>query len=260
VSESPVLLSFEGAVARITFNRPSVYNAMDLAFMKALRAAALECAKSGPRAVVLRGAGKAFCAGGDLGAFAAASDPKAALREMADILHESVEIFARLDAPVIAAVNGSAAGAGLSLACMCDLVVAGESAKFTMAYTAAGLCPDGSSTYFFPRLIGLRRTQELVFTNRVLSAAEALDWQLVTRVVPDADLDAEVAKLAAQIAAGPTRAFGTAKRMLLASHARDLGAQLELESESISTLAATPDGQEGIQAFLAKRKPAFEGR
>ena len=260
MSDPLVLLASDGAVARITFNRPDVYNAMNLPFMRELRAAAEACAKSGARAVVLTGAGRAFSAGGDLGAFAAAPDPEAALREMADILHEAVEIFARMDAPVIAAVNGTAAGAGLSVACMCDLVVAASSAKFTMAYTNAGLCPDGSSTFFVPRLIGLRRTQELVFTNRVLSAAEALDWQLVTRVVPDAELEGEVSKLAARLAAGPTRAYGVAKRMLLASAARDLTEQLDLESRSISGLSATPDGQEGIRAFLDRRAPAFTGR
>ena len=259
MSEPLVLFQLDGAIGRITLNRPQSYNAMNLALMKDFRAAVRQCESERVRAVVLTGAGKAFSAGGDLAAFAAAADPKAQLKEMADVLHEGIEGLAALDAPVVAAVNGTAAGAGLSLACSCDLVLAAESAKFTMAYTNAGLCPDGSSTYFVPRLIGLRRTQELMLTNRVLTAAEALDWQLVTRVVPDAALADEATQLATRLASGPTRAFGAVKRMLLASSARDLTAQLALESESISDLAATPDGQEGIRAFLEKRKPGFTG-
>ena len=125
--------------------------------------------------------------------------------------------LASMNAPLIAAVNGVAAGAGMSLAAACDLVIAAESATFTMAYTAAGLTPDGSSTWFLPRLIGLRRTQELMLTNRRLSAAEALDWQLVNQVVPDDQLAAQVDKLASRLASGATHAFGVVKKLLAAS-------------------------------------------
>ena len=211
------------------------------------------------RAVVLTANGRAFSVGGDLAAFADAPDPQALLKTMTLELHAGQVVLATLDAPVVAAVNGTAAGAGLSLACSCDLVLAAEGAKFTMAYTGAGLVPDGGSTFFVPRLIGLRRTQELMFTNRVLTADEALDWQLINRVVPADELQDEAMKLAAQLAAGPTRAFGDVKRMLLASAARDLEAQLDLEGDSISASAGTVDGQEGIRAFLEKRTPVFTG-
>ena len=248
------------AVRRLVLNRPDAHNAMNLAFMKDFRAAADEVASSGARAVVLAANGRAFSAGGDLGAFADADDSKALLKEMTDDLHAGIETLATMDAPIVAAVGGTAAGAGLSLACMCDLVIAGESAKFTMAYTGAGLSPDGSSTYFVPRLIGLRRTQELMFTNRVLSAQEALDWQLVNRVVADGTVDDEALALAVKLAAGPTGAYGEVKRLLIATSERSLRDQLALEGERISELSATPDGQEGIRAFLEKRKPTFEGR
>ncbi|MEE2663335.1 MAG: enoyl-CoA hydratase-related protein, partial [Myxococcota bacterium] len=223
------------------------------------RPAAERCADESVRAVVVTGNGRAFCAGGDLGAFADTSDPRALLKSITVELHAAQVAFATLDAPVLAAVNGTAAGAGMSLACSCDLVLAADSAKFTMAYTGAGLAADGGSTFYLPRLIGLRRTQELIFTNRVLAADEALEWQLVNRVVAADALQAESMALAAQLAAGPTRAFGAVKRTLLASAARDLAAQLDLEGDEISEMSATRDGQEGIHAFLEKRKPSFVG-
>jgi len=259
VSESNVLLEQSGAVALLTLNRPKAHNTMNLAFMSDFRDAVVEIAKSDARAVVITGAGKAFSAGGDLGAFADASDPEALLLAMTDLLHEGIEGLAALDAPVVGAVNGIAAGAGLSLAASCDLVIAAESAQFTMAYTGAGLSPDGSSTYYVPRLIGLRRTQELMFTNRVLSAQEALDWQLVNQVVADDEVVDKATKLAGKLAAGATQAFGAIKKMLLASTERDLHEQLVLEGKMISGLSVTSDGQEGIRAFLEKRKPTFKG-
>ena len=260
MSEANVLFELDGGVARLTLNRPKSHNAMNMDLMKDLRAGAERCLAEGARVVVITGSGRAFSAGGDLGAFAATDDAPALLKAMTDELHAAQSVLARLDAPVIGAVNGMAAGAGLSLACMCDLVVAAESAKFTMAYIGAGLSPDGSSTFFLPRLIGLRRTQELMFTNRVLSAQEALDWQLVNRVVPDETFADEVAKLASKLASGPTVAYGAVKRLLLASIGRSLETQLELEGETISALSGSPDGQEGIHAFLEKRKPEFCGR
>ena len=259
MSEPNVLFEREGDVARIVLDRSEAMNAMDLAFMKDFRAVAERCAEESVRAVVLTGAGRAFSVGGDLAAFADASDPRALLKAMTVELHAGQVALATLDAPVVAAVNGTAAGAGLSLACSCDLVLAAEGAKFTMAYTGAGLSPDGGSTFFVPRLIGLRRTQELMLTNRVLTAAEALDWQLINQVVPADQLQDEAMKLATRLAAGPTRAFGAVKRMLLASTARALEAQLDLEGDEISAASATPDGQEGIRAFLEKRKPTFTG-
>jgi 2-(1,2-epoxy-1,2-dihydrophenyl)acetyl-CoA isomerase len=164
-----------------------------------------------------------------------------------------------MNAPVIAAVNGTAAGAGFSLALSADLVISVDSAKFVMAYTNAGLSPDGSSSYFLPRRVGDRRARELMLTNRVLTADEALDWGIVNQVVAEADLDETVGKLANKIAAGPTLAYGQVKALLNASFDNGLETQMELESRGIADMARSRDGKEGIQAFLAKRKPEFKG-
>jgi len=260
VSEPSVLFEKRGDVALLTLNRPKSFNAMDLGLMVDLAAAAARCRAEGARAVVVTGAGRAFSAGGDLSAFARSDDAPALLRRMTDELHHAQRLLAEGEAPVVAAVNGMAAGAGMSLAAMCDLAIAGRSAKFTMAYTGAGLSPDGSSTWFLPRLIGLRRTQELMFTNRVLDAEEALEWQVVHRVVDDERVLDEALELAGRLAAGPTRAYAAVKRLLLASAGRDLEEQLDLEGKLISGLSGSADGQEGIRAFLEKRKPVFEGR
>jgi 2-(1,2-epoxy-1,2-dihydrophenyl)acetyl-CoA isomerase len=164
-----------------------------------------------------------------------------------------------MDAPVIAAVNGSAGGAGVSLCLFADLVLAADSAKFTLAYTRAGLSPDGGSTYFLPRIVGVRRALELALTNRVLTAKEALDWGIVTRVVPDGELLTEAHMLAQQLAGGATRAYGAAKRLLHHSFAESLETQMELEAQAIAAQARTRDAREGIAAFIAKRKASFSG-
>ncbi len=256
-------LDFEvrDAVAHLTLNRPDAANAIDLTLARELVRAAERCEEGDVRAVLVRGAGRMFCAGGDLASFAAAGDGLPALiRELADTLHEALARFARMDAPLVAAVNGAAAGAGMSLVVLCDFALAAESAKFAMAYTAAGLSPDGSSTWFLPRTIGVRRTKELMIANRRLSAAEAAEWGIVNRVVPDDALDAEAEKLARELAAGPTRSFGSVKRLLLASPEADLEAQLAAETDGIAAMSGTADGREGIAAFLEKRRPAFSGR
>jgi 2-(1,2-epoxy-1,2-dihydrophenyl)acetyl-CoA isomerase len=165
-----------------------------------------------------------------------------------------------MNAPVVAAIQGSAAGGGFSLAISCDFPIAAESAKLTMAYTRAGLTPDGSSTYFLPRIVGYRRAIELAITNRVLSAREALELGLVTRVVPDADLMSESTKFAAELAAGATAAFGGVKRLMIESFTNTLEAQMSLETEYISAMGRSTDGREGIASFLAKRAPKFSGK
>jgi 2-(1,2-epoxy-1,2-dihydrophenyl)acetyl-CoA isomerase len=164
------------------------------------------------------------------------------------------------NAPVIAAVNGTAAGAGLSMVCSCDLVLAAESAKFTMAYTRIGLTPDGSSTYFLPRIVGLKRALELTLTNRLFSAQEAQEWGIVTKVVPDANLQAEADALAAQLASSATGALGAAKRLLHSGWNETLETQMELETQTIAARAHSADGREGIAAFLEKRAAKFTGK
>jgi 2-(1,2-epoxy-1,2-dihydrophenyl)acetyl-CoA isomerase len=254
-------LEFEvrGAVAHVTLAREQAANALDLRLCQELFEAALRCQRNpAVRAVVIGAKGRMFCAGGDLQAMAAAGDAAPALlRRMTLHLHGAIALFARMDAPVVAAVSGTAAGAGFSLVCACDLAVAAESAKFTMAYTRAGLTPDGSSTWFLPRLVG--RKLELMLGNRLLSAAEALDWGLVNRVVPDVEVAQAAEALARELAAGATRAYGTTKRLVLGSASESLETQMELEAEGIAAAAATRDGREGIAAFLAKRAPGFVG-
>jgi 2-(1,2-epoxy-1,2-dihydrophenyl)acetyl-CoA isomerase len=261
MSYETLLFDVEDHVARLTLNRPDAGNAMNAVMMRELRDVAIRCDEDPEiRAVVITGAGRMFCAGGDLRSFAAEGDGLPAyLKGITNDLHGAVSRLCRMDAPVVSAVKGVAAGAGFSLACAADMVIAAESARFTVAYTGVGLSPDGSCSFFLPRLIGLRRTQELMLTRRILEASEALDWNLVTRVVPDEDLRDESLKLAAQLAAGPTRAFGSVKRLLLHSSGDHLESQMEVEARAIADAARSDDGKEGIAAFLAKRKADFVG-
>jgi 2-(1,2-epoxy-1,2-dihydrophenyl)acetyl-CoA isomerase len=257
-----LLFEQRDGVAWITLNRPAVFNALNLQMARELADAAIRCDEDpAVRCAVLTGNGKAFFAGGDLASFAAAGEGiSAVMKEMTMHLHSAISRLVRMDAPFIAAVNGIAAGAGMSAMLTADLAIAARSAKFTMAYTRAGLAPDGGSTYFLARLVGLRRAQELALTNRTLSAEEALDWGLVNRVVDDAAFKGEVEALARELATGPTRAFGAATRLLREGMDNSLETQMELEARAIADMGRSHDGREGIAAFLEKRKPSFLGR
>jgi 2-(1,2-epoxy-1,2-dihydrophenyl)acetyl-CoA isomerase len=259
VSYETLVWDRDGAVVRITLNRPDAANGMNDVLAAELAAAAARCDQDASiRAVVLTGSGRFFSAGGDLRAMGTQDGPVGGfVKGIADDLHRATSTFARTAAPLVVAVNGVAAGAGFSLAVSGDLVLAAASASFTMAYTRAGLSPDGGATYHLPRLIGLRRTQELILTNRTLSADEAAAWGLVTRVVPDDELADSATELAGQLAAGSSAAHGTVKRLLLASFGNGLEEQMELEGRGIAARAGSPDGQEGIRAFLEKRRPVF---
>jgi 2-(1,2-epoxy-1,2-dihydrophenyl)acetyl-CoA isomerase len=253
-------LEVRDGVAHLTLNRPDAANGIDLALARDLMDATLAIAADDRvRAVLLAGAGNRFCGGGDLKSFAGREELPTHLREILGPLHVAIAQLVRGAAPVVAAVQGSAAGAGMGLVGASDLVVAGESAKFVMAYTGVGLTPDGASSWFLPRLVGLHRAIELTFTNRVLSAAEALDWGLITRVVPDDAVHAEAEALAVQLAAGPTLALAAAKRLLHSSLESTLESHLAREAEAISEAASRPDGIEGIAAFVEKRPPQFQG-
>jgi len=251
----------QDGLARLTFNRPKAANSFNLNMTREFLEAAKICSEDSKiRAVLLTGAGRFFCAGGDLKGFAAARDQVAKfVAETANTLHAAISKFARMNAPIVAAVNGPAAGAGMSVVCMTDIALAAESASFTMAYTAAGLAPDGSSTYFLPRIVGMRRARELMLTSRKLSATEAQEWGIVERVVPDDDLMAEAEKLARSLASGPTLAFGAVKRLLLESQTTQLEDQLDAETNAIVSMIKTSDGREGVLAFGQKRKPNFKG-
>ncbi|MDH3318449.1 MAG: enoyl-CoA hydratase-related protein [Betaproteobacteria bacterium] len=249
-------------VAWITLNRPKAYNAINLKAVQELCDIANRCGSDkSVRAAVLTGAGeKAFCAGGDVADFAANSERiELLVKEMTGALHTAISRFAWMRAPLIGAYNGVVAGGGLGLALACDLGIAAEHAKFTSAYTHIGFTPDGSSTYFLSRLLGRRRAMEIFLTNRTLSAKEALDWGIVNRVVPGAELMAEAKKLALELAQGPTRAHGGIKKLLNMAPTDSLESQMERETRSIAESASSRDGLEGARAFVEKRKPRFTG-
>ena len=248
-------------VASLVLNRPERANVMTLEAAQELLAAAIECDENPEvRAVLIRANGPMFCGGGDLKTFVKHGDDLPAyLKETTTYLHGAVSRMTRQSAPVICAVHGFAAGGGFSLAISGDLVLASRSAKFTMAYTKAGLTPDGSSTYFLPRLVGLRRALELALTNRVLSADEAVEWGLATRVTSDEDLVSEAEALALQLAGGATWSLGAAKRLLHGGFNESLETQMEMETRAIADSVRTHDGREGIRAFVEKRQPEFTG-
>lgn len=256
-----LIFDVQDGLARLTFNRPNAANSFNIDMTREFFEAATICSEDSKiRAVLLTGAGRFFCAGGDLKGFAAAGDQVSKfVAETADTLHAAISKFARMNAPVVAAVNGPAAGAGMSLVCMTDIALAAESASFTMAYTAAGLAPDGSSTYFLPRIVGIRRARELMLTSRRLSAAEARALGIVEQVVSDDELMAEAEKLARALASGPTLAFGAVKKLLLASQTAQLEDQLDAETSAIASMTTTSDGREGVRAFREKRAPNFKG-
>ena len=261
MSYETILFEADSGVATVTLNRPEAANGMNAALIKELSDASIRCDEDRAiRAVVITGAGRFFSAGGDVKSFAAAGDDVGVLiKELTMYLHAAIARFAKMDAPVIAAVNGVAAGAGFSLAAACDLAVAAKSAMFLSAYTAAGLTPDGSSTYFLPRLVGMRRATELMLTNRRLSADEALEWGLINEVVADDEAVARAHEIAAELATGPTATYGAVKRLLQASASSALETQMEFEARTIAGSARSSDGREGITAFNEKRPPEYTG-
>lgn len=249
-------------VAHVRFARPEGANAVNPAFSRDLRAVMLEIEwDDAVRAVSVTGEGKVFCGGGDLKEFHAAGDtlPRLASDMLTDF-HGAIYKMNRMPKPVVAGVNGAAGGAGLSIVSSFDLVICGESAKFTMSYTRVGVTPDGTSTYFLARHIGVRRMLDLTLTNRVLSAAEAESWGLVNRVVPDDQVDTACAELAQQLASGASWAMGHAKNIVYAGFDSPLEQAGELEGVTIAEAMSREDGREGIAAFVEKRKPKFSGR
>ena len=258
-------LSFEmdGNVAVITLNRPDAANSLNVPMSEELVKVATHCDSSADiRAVILTGAGKMFSAGGDLHSFAAQGDGMSEyMRYTTTGLHAAISRFARMNAPYLVAVNGIAAGAGFSMAISGDMVFAAESAKFTEAYTKAGVSPDGSSTYFLPRLVGHVKAMQLIFMNDLLTAQQALEWGLINEVVADDQLMTRTLEVAQQLAAGPTLAYGEAKRLVADSLSNTLETQMEMETRAIAGLARhSEDTRNAIIAFTKKQRPEFKGR
>jgi 2-(1,2-epoxy-1,2-dihydrophenyl)acetyl-CoA isomerase len=247
----------EGAVLTITLNRPDVLNAFNAAMHQALGEALEEAADASVRAVVLTGAGRGFCVGQDLTEFReSAGDIGDRLRGN---YHPNVLAIRRLEKPVIAAVNGAAAGAGLSFACACDLRIAADSASFVPAFINIGLVPDSGGTYFITHVLGYARAFEWMTSGRKLTAAEAHQWGLVSEVVESDALAARAAEVAAEYAVRPTRGVGMSKRLFAQAFENTLEEQLELEAELQTAATRTNDFKEGVAAFLEKRDPEFSG-
>lgn len=258
-AEPVLLVRREAGVAWLTLNRPDAGNAIDMALATALRDVALELEQDATvRCVVITGAGKVFCAGGDVPSFAAAPEgPGAYLHKLAGTFHEAAVVLARMPKPVVTAINGAAAGAGMSLAIGADIALAGQKASFLPAYGAIGLTPDGGMTWSLPRLVGLRHAQEIILTNRRVGADDALGLGMVNRVVEDGALLAEAAVLAERLAGGAVGAAAKVRSLLASSFETALPAQLDRELEGISAAAAGAEGREGVAAYLEKRAPNF---
>ncbi len=249
-------------VAHVRLDRADGANAVNPAFAADLRAVMLAIEfDDAVKAASFTADGKVFCAGGDLKLFhGAGTDLPGVAADMLVDYHGAIYKMNSIPKPFVAGVRGAAGGAGLSLMSAFDLVVSGESAKYTMAYTRAGVTPDGTSSYFVARHIGLRRMMDLTLTNRVLSAAEAEEWGLVNRIVADEEVDLATAELAQQLADGPAWALGHAKRVVYTGYEASLPSAGEYEAGVIAEAMGRADGQEGIAAFVEKRPPDFTGQ
>jgi 2-(1,2-epoxy-1,2-dihydrophenyl)acetyl-CoA isomerase len=255
----PIQVCREGAIATVLLNRPEALNALNGDMVRRLAEGISALAvDTEAKILVLCGAGRAFCAGGDLRwvrEFATGS--QAGLHELAGIFHRSVSAIRRMDKPIIAAINGVAAGAGFSLALACDFRIMAKGAVLRQAYSSAGLTIDGGGTFTLPRIVGLARALEIAAFDPVIDSRQALEWGLVTRIVDDERVTAEAEAMARDLLGRSLTSFAWAKRLLSNSFEHALEVQLEREREGITTCASLPDGREGVQAFLEKRRPVF---
>lgn len=250
----------DGAVARITLDRPQHGNAFDLPMAEGFLEAAErvhDACTTGLRVAVLDAEGPMFCVGGDLQSFATAEDRSALMDQVTSTAHRAIELLTTAPVPVVTIVQGTAAGGGIGIVLTGDIVIAADTAKFKMAYTAAGLSPDFGSTWRLARDLGLARALDLTLTNRVFTAAEAQSWGLISRAVAPDTLPQEAESVIEQLAAGPTRALATSKHLLRTSTDHDFTTQLNLEAAAITTLVGEPAAHEGIDAFLTRRTPQF---
>jgi 2-(1,2-epoxy-1,2-dihydrophenyl)acetyl-CoA isomerase len=260
--EPSLLLERRGAVAYLTFNRPAVLNALDHTMVEIFGALAREVAEdAGVRAVVLRGAGRAFMAGGDIGSFQrAGADAPAVVGRLIEPFHAVLHTLADMPKPFLTSVHGAVAGAGVSLMLAGDLTIAADSLQISLAYTRLGTNADGGASWSLPRIVGLRKAMEIALLNEPVGADEALRLSLVNKVVPAASLEAETEALAQKLADGPTLAFASMKRLLRVSFDNDLQTQLDAEAKGFIACADTADFREGVDAFMGKRRPHFTGR
>ena len=261
MTDTPKLLfERDGAIARIVLNRPDAGNAVDLELGRAFLDAAIECDEDDRiRCVVLAANGRMFCVGGDISAFAGAGDRVGVLlKQLTGLAHSAIARLARMNKPLLTVVNGPAAGIGLGLAVLGDIVLAARSAHFTAAYTAIGVTPDGGITWMLPRLIGVRRAQEMLLLNKRVGAEEATAIGLITRAVDDDALADEAAKLAQTLARSATSALARTRNLLLDGLEAGFEGQMEAESRSIAAAGGSAEGREGIRAFLEKRRPNFQ--
>jgi len=258
-----VQLEMRDAVAILTLNRPDALNALTVTMAGDFKNAFAAAADQGARAIILTGAGRAFCAGGDLREMQQIAKQEGRLDAFFDeplrLLHECVLLIMQAPLPVIAAVNGAASGAGFNLALACDLVIAGESAKFNQAFIKIGLTPDCGATFILPRLVGWKRATELLFTGDLIGARQAAEMGMINSVFADDELMSRVMEMAERLAQAPTAAIAQIKMLLEASAVNDYGGQLDLERKTQIESGKTKDFVEGVSAFLEKRPPRFVG-
>ena len=256
-----IIFSQAGCIGTLTFNRPEVYNAMNVELILALRDVTTEIAASKTlRALILKGAGKAFLAGGDVGLFYKQRDKMDSVKAMGDALHAGIKNIRNMPFPVIAQIQGACAGAGLSVAMAADFAIAAEGAQFNTAYTKIGLSPDGGSTFFLPRYVGMKRAIELTMLADMFDAKAAADMGIINRVGPVENLEQEVAALAERLSNGATQAFARAKKLINQSFVTPIDKQLDDEIAYFAECAVTDDFKEGVSAFVEKRKPRFVGK
>lgn len=260
MTQGPVLLvERNGPVVTLTFNRPDSGNALNQQIGEALLAQAIDCDNDASvRCVVLTGSGRTFCSGGDIGDFRHAGGSIGNfVSRGASTLHVALSKLVRMNKPLLTVVNGPAAGAGLGIALIGDIVIAASSAHFTVGYSAIGMTPDGGLTWLLPKLIGLRRAQDMILTNRRIDAGEAAAMGLVTRVVDDEVLAEEGHKTSSALACAATGALSAARSLLLQGFANNLETQMELEARAITKAAGGEEAREGFSAFAARRQPVF---